>query len=129
MCAVTAVPYLSHPPPDALRQAWSVAVVLPREWAVTVMTFVAVPVPKPSGSDTPRTVVAGCAVVARGRGALLVTRGRAEVTGAALVERASVEGTSRVVAGRVGGTVRATVVVATATGATDELDPTLGNGA
>ena len=44
MCAVTADPYLRHPPPDAFVQACRRAVVLPRECAVTVITRVAEPV-------------------------------------------------------------------------------------
>src|SRR3954447_12246375 len=54
MWAVTAVPYLRQPPPATFDQAWRRATVLPREWAVTVMTRVAFPVLKCSGSGAPR---------------------------------------------------------------------------
>ena len=42
--AVTVEPYRSHPPPGALYQACSRAVVLPVDGATTVMTLVALPV-------------------------------------------------------------------------------------
>jgi hypothetical protein len=51
MYAVTDRPYLSQPPPEAFVHACKVAVVLPVECAVTVITRVAVPVRKRSGSD------------------------------------------------------------------------------
>ena len=44
MCAVTALPYLSQPPPGAFVHACRRAVVRPRDVAVTVMTRVALPV-------------------------------------------------------------------------------------
>jgi hypothetical protein len=44
MCAVTAAPYFSQPPPGAFVQACRVAVVLRVERPTTVITRVAVPV-------------------------------------------------------------------------------------
>src|SRR3954463_12801869 len=83
MCAVTAVPYRRQPPPDAFVHAWSFATVLPREWAVTVMTRVALPVPKRRGSGTPRCSAAWRGALGRGAGAEAGGRLLRAVVGAA----------------------------------------------
>src|SRR3954470_3113710 len=95
MCAVTARPYLCHPPPAAFDQAWRRATVLPRECAVTVMTRVARPVPKCSGSGTPCWTAA-----VRGAGARrAVVRTAVGRRAGALVVRAAVVGLGAVEAG------------------------------
>jgi hypothetical protein len=65
--AGTADPYFVHPPPDALVQACRVAVVLLCEWATTVITRVALPVPLGSGSDCPRAADVARVGVTAGR--------------------------------------------------------------
>ena len=76
-CAVTAVPYFRQPPVATFDQACNVAVVLPVECAVTVMTRVALPVLKRSGNACP--CGAAAVVVAAGRG-LVEVRGAADTT-------------------------------------------------
>ena len=104
------MPYRNQPPPGALVQACSVAVVLPLDRAVTVRTRVAVPVLNDSGSDCPRTSggfevdgrgAGRCVTTAAGRvvragGADTVARGR----GADVDGRADVD--SRAAAGELG---------------------------
>ena len=76
-CAVTAVPYLRQPPAATFDHACSVAVVLPVECAVTVMTRVALPVLKRNGRATPR---GAAEVLVAGRGLDDVRVGATDVT-------------------------------------------------
>jgi hypothetical protein len=101
MCAVIAVPDFSQPPPGALCQACSRAVVRLREVAVTVMTRVALWVRYFTGSATPRrgavllVVRAAAAGDTLARVEVLTTRaallagGVLAATDAAAIERAA----------------------------------------